>query len=145
MLTGVPNIKNWRFDWPFPRTIYRGEEIPNKKSSHSAQKQISNNVPPNFKGHPVRIMLLGATGEGKTATVKHLIGQNNDMEELGIKTSDTSSETRETVEYMISYKGTTGSYHMAETVSFGIVDTPGLNDTDGEQQDARNLASIKTF
>ena len=59
-------------------------------------------------------------------------------------TSGTSSETRSTVEYILTIK-TGNTNDIVDTMSLGIVDTPGADDTNGIEQDARNVVSIKKF
>ena len=78
---------------------------------------------------------------GKTSTIKSLIGHNNDVE---FPTSDVSSATKSTIEYNLTMK-TKNARDSVNGMSLGIVDTPGADDTDGIEQDARNVASIKNF
>ncbi len=128
------------------------ERVLDVKPAHVSQSQLRENYDWDDQENQcldhVRFLLLGATGSGKSATIQHLFGHNNDLSEFGLKSADGSSETRETVEYEFKFRrklSTGDEYHLAETITLGIVDTPGLEDTDGEEQDARNLASIKTF
>ena len=72
----------------------------------------------------VMVVLVGASGVGKTSTIKHLIGQNDDME---FPTSDNSSETRSTIEYLLRMR-TKDPDDDVNHISLGIVDTPGAND-----------------
>ena len=83
------------------------------------------------------ILLIGSTGDGKSATINHLL--NTDT----IKTGSYKPETMETVEYLIAVNN-----HDNEDDSglkLGIIDTPGLNDPRGIKQDACNLNSMKHF
>ena len=83
------------------------------------------------------VLLIGSTGDGKSATINHLL--NTDT----INTGSYEPETRETVEYLVAVNN-----HDNEDDSdlkLGIIDTPGLNDPRGIKQDACNLHSIKQF
>ncbi len=46
---------------------------------------------------------------------------------------------RETVEYVLKVKSKKSKKGSPQEVSLTVVDTPGLGDTDGDEQDARNL------
>ena len=83
------------------------------------------------------ILLIGSTGDGKSATINHLL--NTDTANTG----SYEPETRKTVEYLVGVNN-----HDNEDDSdqkLGIIDTPGLNDPRGIKQDACNLHSIKQF
>ena len=81
------------------------------------------------------------TVSGKTSTIKSLIGHNNDVE---FPTSDASSETSSTVEYVLTME-TKNRMDNVNSMSLGIVDTPGADDTRGMEQDARNVRCIQKF
>ena len=82
------------------------------------------------------VVLMGNSGAGKSATINHLFGTNI------AKTSDSASETRQTTEFIIRIQHTS----LEAILTLGIIDTPGLNDTNGGIcQDACNLVSIKRF
>ena len=78
------------------------------------------------------ILLIGSTGDGKSATINHLL--NTDT----IKTGSYEPGTRETVEYLVAVNNDSDQ-------KLGIIDTPGFNDPRGIKQDACNLHSIKQF
>ena len=59
-------------------------------------------------------------------------------------TSKASSETSSTIEYILTMK-TKNVMDNVNGMSLGIVDTPGLDDTNGLEQDARNVTCIKKF
>ncbi len=81
-------------------------------------------------------MLLGESGVGKSSTVNHLL--NREVAAM----SDRESETRSTTEHILKGSDT----QLAATdMSLSVVDAPGFNDTDGLEQDARNLMSIEGF
>lgn len=86
------------------------------------------------------ILLVGDTGSGKSSTVNHFL----DMKEGDpvARTNDEQSETRATSEYVI---GVDEPDSDVCDLTMSIVDTPGLNDTEGENQDACNVLSIQSF
>ena len=86
------------------------------------------------------ILLVGVTGGGKSSTVNHFL----DMKEGDpvALTNDAESETRETSEYVL---GVDDPDSDVCDLTMSIVDTPGLNDTEGENQDACNVLSIQSF
>jgi hypothetical protein len=92
----------------------------------------------NLKRCPQRasILFIGNTGDGKSATINHLLNTKT------VKTGTFEPETRETVEYLVTIKN-----HGDEDsdLKLGIIDTPGLNDPRGIKQDACNLNSMMHF
>lgn len=56
--------------------------------------------------------------------------------------SKSQSETKTTKEYVVKINDDELGI---ENLSLGVIDTPGLNDTEGPEQDYRNLATIKNF
>ncbi len=93
----------------------------------------------------VQFVLVGATGAGKTKTIRHCFGHNGDLNDL--RTSNLGSETSETVEFLIEPTCKVNKDSLANKVRLSVVDTPGFGDTrkHGLEQDARNLASISKF
>lgn len=84
----------------------------------------------------VFILLVGLTGAGKSSTVDYLLGTN-----IG-ETKLLQSEERSTIEYAVKLKST--KYKIPD-IQLSIINTPGLSDTNGLEQDARNIMSIKYF
>ena len=80
------------------------------------------------------ILLIGSTGDGKSATINHLLN----TDKMVAKTGSFEPETRATVEYLVDDNEDSG-------LKLGIIDTPGLNDPRGIKQDACNLNSMKHF
>ena len=89
------------------------------------------------------ILLVGSSGVGKSSTINHLFDLKENQTVCFAKTSDDSSETRTTTEFLLEVN----SPRLFETsgLKLGLVDTPGFNDTDGSKQDACNFYSIKKF
>ena len=86
------------------------------------------------------ILVVGVSGAGKSSTINHLFdtGEGDPV----VITSDDESQTKETSEYVLTVDEP--DYEVSD-LSMSIIDTPGLNDTDGERQDACNFLSIQTF
>ena len=84
----------------------------------------------------VSILFFGTSGAGKSATTNHLLGVNL------AKTSEAKSEARSTKEFIVH--GSDPKYEV-EGLSLGLVDTPGLDDSNGSVQDGCNLLSVQTF
>ena len=59
-----------------------------------------------------------------------------------IGTSDSESETRTITEYLLT---SSDKYYEASDIKLGITDSPGSNDTAGQNQDACNMYAIKKF
>ena len=89
------------------------------------------------------ILLVGASGVGKSSTVNHLFDLDESQSVLFAKTSAVSSETRTTTEYILEMDSVED--YEATGLRLGLVDTPGFNDTSGTIQDACNFYSIKQF
>jgi predicted GTPase len=90
----------------------------------------------------VSILLVGESGVGKSATINHLLALGTKDNIEFAKTSESESETRSSQEFILY--GDEPRYEVKD-LPLGVVDTPGLNDTDGSYQDACNLLSIKQF
>ena len=89
----------------------------------------------------VSILVVGSSGGGKSSTINHMF--NIGWKEVQFtKTSSTKSETRITSEFLAFADDPDLE---VKNLVLGIVDTPGLNDTDGVKQDACNFYSIKKF
>ena len=84
------------------------------------------------------ILFIGSTGDGKSATINHLLN----TDQVVAKTGSFEPETRATLEYLVTVID-----HDNETsdLKLGIIDTPGVNDPRGIKQDACNLCSMKHF
>ena len=77
----------------------------------------------------------GETGAGKTSTANHLMGTN-------LETSDKVSTTT----HVISFSRTSECTQLGfGNLKMNLVDTPGLNDTHGIEQDACNMHALKMF
>ena len=90
--------------------------------------------------------LSGETGTGKSSTINHLLNSNV------MPVSDSKSETRSVTEYTSTSTSTDRILEdgrqilfSVSNLRFSLIDTPGLNDTAGENQDACNLWAIKKF
>ena len=86
------------------------------------------------------ILLVGVSGAGKSSTINHLL-DTGEGDPVAI-TSDNESQTKETSEYVLTVDEP--DYEVSG-LTMSIIDTPGLNDTDGKNQDACNFLSIQTF
>ena len=86
------------------------------------------------------ILLVGVSGAGKSSTINHLL-DTGEGDPVAI-TSDNESQTKETSEYVLTVDEP--DYEVSG-LTMSIIDTPGLNDTDGDNQDACNFSSIQTF
>ena len=86
------------------------------------------------------ILLVGTSGAGKSSTINHLLDTGEGVP-VAI-TSDRMSKTTATSEYVLVVDEP--DYEVCG-LTMSIIDTPGLNDTAGVNQDACNLASIKKF
>ena len=86
------------------------------------------------------ILLVGVSGAGKSSTINHLL-DTGEGDPVAI-TSDNESQTKETSEYVLTVDEPD---YKVSGLTMSIIDTPGLNDTDGESQDACNFLSIQTF
>ena len=89
------------------------------------------------------ILLVGASGVGKSSTINHLFDLDESQSVFFAKTSAVSSETRTTTEYILEMDSIED--YEATGLRLGLVDTPGFNDTSGTIQDAANFYSIKQF
>ena len=86
------------------------------------------------------ILLVGTTGAGKSSTINHLLDTGEGVPV--VLTSDRKSKTKATSEYLLVVDEP--DYEVSG-LTMSIIDTPGLNDTVGVNQDACNVASIKEF
>ena len=89
----------------------------------------------------VSILLIGSSGVGKSSTINHLLNIGGEGVQFA-KTSNITSETRITSEFLAFADDPKLE---VKNLVLGVVDTPGLNDTDGLTQDACNFYSIKKF
>ncbi len=90
----------------------------------------------------VSVLLVGATGAGKSSTINHLLASNDLIGHVRAKTNKSQSETSSTQEFIIYASDPEYEF---EQLPFRLIDTPGFCDTDGTRQDACNLLCIKTF
>ena len=81
----------------------------------------------------VTIFLYGKSGDGKSSTLNHLFGTDI------IPTRKRRSDTREVTEYGCSLELS----QIEKNINIGFIDSPGFDDTEGE--DAENLAKISHF
>ena len=90
--------------------------------------------------HSPMILLVGSSGVGKSSTINHLLdtGEGDPVAMI----SDQESKTNATTEYLLTVDEP--DYEVRD-LSMSIIDTPGLNDTAGVDQDACNFASMKEF
>ena len=86
----------------------------------------------------VSILLFGRSGVGKSSTINHLLGINDEIA-IG---NDFLSETRSTQEVVVY--GSEPRYEVEE-LPLGVVDTPGFGDIGGPYQDACNFFSVHKF
>ena len=86
------------------------------------------------------VLLVGTSGHGKSSTINHLLDTGEGVPVA--LTSDRMSKTKATSEYVLVVDEP--DYEVCG-LTMSIIDTPGLNDTVGVNQDACNLASIKKF
>ncbi|XP_052105978.1 uncharacterized protein LOC127738684 [Mytilus californianus] len=107
----------------------RGKRHPAMKMADIAMKMKRS---PN----QVFVLLVGLSGAGKSSTVNYLFETNV------AETSELRSETRSTIEYTVQMKST--EWRIPD-LQLSIIDTPGFCDTDGLEQDAKNIMSIKYF
>ena len=84
------------------------------------------------------ILFIGSTGDGKSATINHLLNTNT----VVAKTSSFEPGTTATVEYLVDVNNHDSE---ASNLKLSLIDTPGLNDPYGIEQDACNLHSVKQF
>ncbi len=84
------------------------------------------------------ILFIGSTGDGKSATINHLLNTY----QVVAKTGSFKPETRATLEYLVTVNDHDNE---ASNLKLGIIDTPGVNDPCGIKQDACNLCSMKHF
>lgn len=86
------------------------------------------------------ILLVGSSGVGKSSTINHLFdtGEGDPVAMI----SDQESKTNATTEYLLTVDEP--DYEVCD-LSMSIIDTPGLNDTAGVEQDACNFVSMKEF
>ncbi|CAC5390328.1 unnamed protein product [Mytilus coruscus] len=103
---------------------------------HPAMKMSDNAMKMKRSPNQVFILLVGLSGAGKSSTVNYLFETNL------AKTSEVRSETRSTTEYTVSLEST--EWRIPDLL-LSIVDTPGFCDTNGLEQDAKNIMSIKYF
>ncbi|XP_046851162.1 uncharacterized protein LOC124444595 [Xenia sp. Carnegie-2017] len=86
------------------------------------------------------ILLVGGSGCGKSSTINHLLDTGDGISV--IETSDNESSTKKTSEYIITIDEP--KYEVSD-LTMRIIDTPGLNDSEGVKQDACNFVSIKKY
>ncbi|XP_071162768.1 uncharacterized protein [Mytilus edulis] len=103
---------------------------------HPAMKMADAAMRMNRSPNQVFILLVGLSGAGKSSTVNYLFETN------AAKTSELRSETISTIEYTVQLKS---NEWKIPDLKLSIVDTPGFCDTEGLEQDAKNIMSIKYF
>ncbi|XP_052105983.1 uncharacterized protein LOC127738687 isoform X2 [Mytilus californianus] len=103
---------------------------------HLAMKMAATAIQMKRSPNQVFLLLIGLSGSGKSSTVNYLFDKNV------AKTGDSLSVTRSTTEYVLNLKS---SEYKIPDLKLSIIDTPGFGDTDGLQQDAKNVMSIKYF
>ncbi|CAC5390330.1 unnamed protein product [Mytilus coruscus] len=103
---------------------------------HPAMKMADIAMKMKRSPNQVFVLLVGLSGAGKSSTVNYLFETNV------AETSELRSETRSTIEYTVKMKST--EWRIPD-LQLSIIDTPGFCDTDGLEQDAKNIMSIKYF
>ncbi|CAC5409091.1 DHH [Mytilus coruscus] len=104
--------------------------------SHPAMRMAA--IAMNMKRSPnqVFLLLVGLSGSGKSSTVNYLFDKKI------AKTGDSKSVTHSTTEYVLQLKS---SEWRIPDLKLSMIDSPGFGDTDGLEQDAKNVMSIKYF
>ncbi|XP_076113451.1 uncharacterized protein LOC143081100 [Mytilus galloprovincialis] len=104
--------------------------------SHPSMKMAYKSIRISRAPNRAFILLLGETGSGKSSTINYLL--NADIAPI----NKSESQRHSTVEYVLTMKS---EEWRIPDLTMSIIDTPGLFDTGGFDQDVRNLASIQSF
>ncbi|CAG8803258.1 5396_t:CDS:1, partial [Racocetra fulgida] len=103
---------------------------------HKGIKSAFNAVNLNLSTNHAYILLLGLSGSGKSSTINFLF--NKDITVTG----DGKSQTKETIEFKAEIND---SRLRIKNLGISIIDGPGLEDSKGIEEDAKNILCYKRF
>ena len=120
-----------------PTSIYQAQELAKGNILHRGMEMVGNSLKAHRACNEAIIFVYGLSGAGKTASLNHLFG----FQLINIE-QNRASHTKLVTEYvarMVSHEW------RVKNLDIGFIDMPGWFDTDGEEQDIRNVATIDHF
>lgn len=119
-----------------PSDVQSLSEMVLRGKSHPAMKMAGHAMTMKRSPNQAFVLLVGLTGAGKSSTINYLFDKKI------ATTNDIGSQTLSTSEYVVQLKS---EEWRIPDLKLSVIDTPGLCDTNGLEQDAKHLSSIKNF
>ena len=109
-----------------------------RSNTHTGMYMVQLSIDAQRACNEAIIFVYGVSGHGKSQSLNHLFG----FDLIPVQKLRKSSDTKAVTEYVA--KLVSDSWEV-KNLEIGFIDAPGWKDTDGEQQDAKNMAAIQQF
>ena len=129
----VPDRENYL---ELPGTLMQAYAM--KTTQHTGMYMVQLSIEAQRACNEAIVFVYGLSGHGKSQSLNHLFGFNVIPVDKISKASDTKSVT----EYVVKLASDTWE---VKNLEIGFIDAPGWGDTEGEHQDAKNMAAIQQF
>ena len=109
-----------------------------KTNQHTGMYMVQLSIEAQRACNEAIVFVYGLSGHGKSQSLNHLFGFNV----IPIAKNSKASDTKSVTEYVV--KLVSDSWQV-KNLEMGFIDPPGWGDTQGEHQDAKNMAAIQQF
>ncbi|KAI6655632.1 hypothetical protein LOD99_11391 [Oopsacas minuta] len=109
-----------------------------KTNQHTGMYMVQLSIEAQRACNEAIIFVYGLSGHGKSQSLNHLFG----FELIPVGKIYKASDTKSVTEYVAKLVSDTWE---VTNLEIGFIDAPGWQDTQGEQQDAKNMATIQQF
>ena len=109
-----------------------------KTNQHTGMYMVQLSIEAQRACNEAIVFVYGLSGHGKSQSLNHLFG----FDVIPVANLSKASDTKSVTEYVV--KLVSDSWEV-KNLEIGFIDPPGWGDTEGEHQDAKNMAAIQQF